>query len=196
MKQYYNYPALFLATLALPAFAPNVPTGWELKRMLLSERNDPACRALLDTIAFAEGTYHARAAGYKMRYPSGTMFTSFDAHPALVICARSRQRQLCSTAAGRYMFLESTWNTVADKLDLSDFSPLNQDIGALFLMYEKDALQEIKKGNIREAIDRIKTIWASLPGAPYNQPVRKYETLRNFFVERRSHYKKYLKGRE
>lgn len=196
MKKYLLY-TLILFVIAPPCYAPDASAAaWELKKKLLKERNVPENRAFLDMIAFAEGTYYARAQGYKMRYPTGTTFASFDAHPALVICARSRNKQLCSTAAGRYMFLESTWNKAAPRLELADFSPLNQDLAALLLIYERHALDDIKKGDLKNAISKVKTIWSSLPGAPYRQPIIRYDALRNMFDKRTHHYRKYLKGKE
>ena len=171
-------------------------SGAKLKQKLLQERNDPAIRAFLDTIAVAEGTYSARAKGYSMMYPRGKTFKGFDAHPAVVSCAMSYNRQLCSTAAGRYMFLENIWKTIAKRLDLHDFSPLNQDLAAIYLLHEKKALDAIKRGDVREALDRTKNIWASLPGSPHKQPVKKYDKLKQVFALRYAHYKKYLKRKE
>lgn len=164
----------------------------ELKKLLYEWRNHPAIRAFLDTIAVAEGTFSARAKGYSMMYPRGKTFKGFEAHPAVVSCAMSYNKKLCSTAAGRYMFLKGIWETIAKRLDLHDFSPLNQDIAAIYLLYEKKAIEPIKKGDIREALERTKKVWASLPGSPHKQPVKKYEILKQVFALRYAHYKKYL----
>lgn len=180
----------FVICIALSIVA--APKGWEIKKTLLRDRNHPAVRAFLDTIAYAEGTYHERLRGYYMRYPTGTMFESCEAHPAVAASAYCGEKEIRSTAAGRYMFLAKTWNTVAERLDLSDFCPLNQDIAALYLIRERKALDDVKNGDIRSAIDKVKTIWSSLPGSPHQQPIQKYETLRTIFLTRYKHYKQYL----
>jgi muramidase (phage lysozyme) len=79
-------------------------------------------------------------------------------------------------------------------LDLHDFSPLNQDLAAIYLLHEKKALDAIKRGDVREALEKTKNIWASLPGSPHKQPVKKYEKLQQAFALRYAHYKKYLKN--
>lgn len=167
--------------------------GVKLKQQLLQDRNDPEIRAFLDTIAVAEGTYMARAKGYSMMYPKGKVFEGFDQHPAVVSCAMSYNKQICSSAAGRYMFLEKIWNTIAQRLELYDFSPLNQDIAAIYLLREKKAIDDIKQGDLRAALEKTKNVWASLPGSPHKQPVKKYEDLKQVFAIRSAHYKKYLK---
>ena len=168
----------------------------KLKQQLLRDRNNPGCRAFLDTIAVAEGTYFARAQGYKMRYPRGVMCLDLNAHPALVVCARCCDKTICSTAAGRYMFLENVWNRIAAKLELPDFSPLSQDLAALYLLHERRAIEDIKKGDVKQAIYKVRCIWSSLPGSPHKQPVKKYELLRKTFEDRKKHYSKYVGGKE
>lgn len=195
MNKIVSLGGIFSLIFSFPLNVASTSKTWELKKTLLKERNNPAVRAFLDTIAYAEGTYHERARGYYMRYPQGTTFDSCETHPAITGVATCCGREIRSTAAGRYMFLEKTWNTVAQRLDLSDFSPLNQDVAALYLMHERGALDDIKQGNIRTALDKVKSIWASLPGSPHQQPIKKYETLRNVYFTRYNHYKKYLHER-
>jgi len=165
------------------------------KQLLLQERNNPYVRAFLELIARSEcgSLYFSDHKGYRSRYPS-TVFTSFDAHPKEVLCAMSGDKKLCSSAAGRYMFLESVWNNIAERLYLSDFSPLNQDIAALYLIKERKALEDVKKGDIKAAIPKLNKIWSSFPGAPYKQPVKKMKDMEQFYALRVEHFKKYLKG--
>jgi hypothetical protein len=56
-----------------------------------------------------------------------------------------------------------------NQLDLPNFSPLSQDLIAIQQIRERGALQDIEKGYINIAIDKVKNIWASLPGAGYGQ---------------------------
>lgn len=172
--------------------------AFELKKQLYNWRNNPYIRAFLAVIAYAElGRENAlRAVSYNMMYPSGKVFSGFEQHPGVVSCAESYGKQLCSTAAGRYMFLKNVWQTIAKRLDLHDFSPLNQDLAAIYLIYEKKAIDDIKRGDLKAALAKVNTIWSSLPGSPHNQPVKKYKKLEEFFKTRAAHYKKYLKEKE
>lgn len=191
-KKISSYSLLFIFSTTLMGSLVAPPKGWTIKKDLLRDRNHPAVRAFLDTIAYAEGTYHNRSRGYHMRFPSGTMFEDLDTHPGIAACALCGNKEISSTAAGRYMFLETIWKTVASRLDLGDFSPLNQDIAALYLVRERRALDDVKNGDLKSALEKVNVIWASLPGSPHQQPIKKYETLRKVFLTRYNHYKKYL----
>src|SRR5512139_1244538 len=46
-------------------------------------------------------------------------------------------------AAGAFQFLPSTWKRVADALGLPDFSPPNQDAGAVYLIDGRGALPAV-----------------------------------------------------
>ncbi len=66
-------------------------------------------------------------------------------------------------AAGAYQFLPSTWKRVADALDLPDFSPDSQDLGAVYLIAGRGALQDVIAGNLVAAISKLRDEWVSLP---------------------------------
>jgi muramidase (phage lysozyme) len=79
---------------------------------------------------------------------------------------------LTSTAAGAYQFLAGTWDELATKFGFGDFSPINQDLGAVALIARRGALEDVIAGRVRDAIDKCGKEWASLPGSPYGQPTR------------------------
>lgn len=183
-SRFINFLILIMFCSGTVVFGANVSVKtWELKKQLLQERNNPYIRAFLDTISLAEGTYYVGVKGYKMFY-GNNFFDSFEEHPDTVHCCRINNKEVCSSAAGRYMFLKRTWDTIAEKLDLHDFSLLNQDVAAIYLMYEKNALQDIKQNRFKESIAKVKDIWASLPGSLLNQPTKQYRPLRQFYEER------------
>jgi len=149
---------------------------------LVKQRRDPRVRAFLDMIAYAEGTLGI--AGYRMHYAGGH-FYDFSDHPRQVICATYgvSQKQLCSSAAGRYQFLQKTWDYLAPKIKADNFGPLHQDRAAIAMIQERNALDLIKKGDIEAAIERLNTIWASFPGAPYGQRTYSLSQLKQVYAE-------------
>jgi muramidase (phage lysozyme) len=131
--------------------------------------------AFLDLIAHAEGVERfSRDDGYDV-IVGGTRFTDYRQHPQQRIWLP--RYRVYSTAAGRYQFLWRTWNTLRQRLHLPDFGPLSQDRAAIELIREKNALIEIQQGRVVNAIDKVRTLWASLPGAGYGQREVALETL-------------------
>jgi muramidase (phage lysozyme) len=106
---------------------------------------------------------------------TGKRFSSFADHPRQLQCAG----ELCSDAAGAYQFLSTTW----DSLNLPDFSPENQDKGAVELIKRRGAYQNILDGNIRNALDKCSYEWASLPPGRYGQPSIGYAECEDLFTE-------------
>jgi muramidase (phage lysozyme) len=122
-------------------------------------------RALLDTIAFTEGTRNHGQNGYNVTF-AYHYFSSCARHPNLRICSGG----YCSTAAGRYQFLTATWNG----LGLGNFGPANQDRGGMKLVSRRGA--NVPTGRAMTAtefantMNRISYEWASLPPGRYGQP--------------------------
>lgn len=126
-------------------------------------------RAMLDTIAWAEGTNGPD--GYRTLF-GGDLFEGYADHPRLLITRASNGREITSSAAGRYQILRRTWNALQRRLNLPDFSPASQDLAALELIRERGALGDVQAGRFADAVGKIKPVWASLPGAGYGQPER------------------------
>lgn len=125
--------------------------------------SDPNVRAFLMLIRTGEGT--ADAAGYSRLFGGGR-FTSYADHPRIPVPFGSTY----STAAGAYQILARTWDEMAAKYSLEDFSPGNQDIAAAGLIKRRGALGDVIAGRFRTAIEKCANEWASLPGSPYGQP--------------------------
>jgi muramidase (phage lysozyme) len=155
---------------------------------------DPAIRAFLDTIAYAEGTLGKN--GYRMVF-GHCLFEGYKWHPNTVICANSNGKQLCSSAAGKYQFSQKMWAKLAKLIHAKDFSPINQERAAVYLLIDSGAMKHIKKGRFHLALRKVRRIWASIPGGPYNQPAKKERALRQVFKERLAYHKRrgYRKGR-
>lgn len=104
---------------------------------------------------------------YRMMF-GGAKFDSFDAHPNIA----HTSGHLTSTAAGAYQFLFKTWTWIVEAIHLPDFSPLMQDVGAVYLIRGRGALGDVLAGRVGTAISKCCREWASLPGSPYGQPTR------------------------
>lgn len=136
--------------------------------------------AFLDLIAFSEGTKGRGDDGYNKLVNPGGFFESYAAHPNQLIAVRPG---LKSTAAGRYQFLSTYWPHYRDQLGLLDFGPASQDTWAVALIREQRALDDVEAGRIEAAIAKCANIWASLPGAGYNQPEHPLTVLLAKFTE-------------
>ena len=88
-----------------------------------------------------------------------------------------------STAAGAYQFLAKTWRGLMVQYGFEDFSPGNQDLGAVALVAGRGALEDVKAGRLEAAIAKCGKEWASLPGSPYGQPTRTLERARAVFAD-------------
>jgi muramidase (phage lysozyme) len=165
--------------------------------------NEPRVQAMLDTIAYAEGTAQDPDRGYG-RVVKGTVTrarynpklvgqrnvttTDFSRHPRILVRVNAKTQ---STAAGRYQFLYDTWRG----LRLPDFSPESQDLGAIMLLQGRGALKPLLAGNFEKAVRLSKGEWASLPGSPYGQPTRKMEDLKRVYNEALSFYQQRQEGK-
>ena len=137
-------------------------------------------KAFLDMLAFSEGTKGRGDDGYNKLVNPGELFDSYATHPNQLIEVRPG---LKSTAAGRYQFLSTYWPHYRDQLSLPDFGPASQDKWAVQLIRERRALADVEAGRIEVAIVKCANIWASLPGAGYNQPEHPLEVLLAKFTE-------------
>lgn len=96
------------------------------------------------------------------------LFDNYQDHPRKLV--KLTRLGISSTAAGRYQLLARYYDAYRKQLGLRDFSPINQDRIALQQIRERGALPLIQAGQIQIALERVKNIWASLPGAGYGQP--------------------------
>lgn len=126
----------------------------------------PSMKAILDMIAYAEG------ADYNVMFGGGT-FSSFADHPRQIVSGGGYS----SDAAGRYQFLSTTW----DQLGLPDFSPANQDLGAIKLIEGRGVLAQAEAGDLPGFLEGASYEWASLPPSRYGQPQKTLEELQSVY---------------
>jgi muramidase (phage lysozyme) len=134
--------------------------------------------AFLDLIAWAEGTAGKGDDGYNLIVHPGGFFTDYSAHPRKLVQVNP---SLKSTAAGRYQLLSRYYDHYKKQLGLPDFSPLSQDKIAIQQIKEQRALDDILCGRIDEAIEKTCNIWASFPGAGYQQHEHSLSAMREQF---------------
>jgi muramidase (phage lysozyme) len=117
-------------------------------------------KALLDTIAFTEGTRGRGDDGYNVivGYQYAQDCTK---HPHRYVKSAN------STAAGRYQFLSRTW----DGLNLPSFEPENQERGAMKLIARRGVVVPTSRAmtatEFANALSRLSYEWASLPPHRY-----------------------------
>ena len=138
----------------------------------------PQQAAFLDMIAFSEigpALLAVSDNGYNVLVGSTAkkplLFSSYITHPHIL------NREMNSTAAGRYQLLYRYWVAYSRMLDLPDFSPESQDKIALEQIKEQGAMGDIAAGRIANAIDKCSNIWASFPNAGYGQHEHKASVL-------------------
>lgn len=137
----------------------------------------PNVVAFLRAIRLGEGTSDDQ--GYS-RLVGGGQFVGFDKHPGRKVWIE--RYQIWSSAAGAYQIITPTWNGLVREWGFTDFEPATQDEAAVALLLEKNAIKHIMLGDVKEAVERAKRIWASLPGSPYGQ---RTETMDRFIEEYR-----------
>lgn len=155
----------------------------------------PQQRALLDTIAMAEGTFAGGdPRGYRIMFGGGEMPKGSMRHPDTVV----RGGRVSSAAAGRYQFMPATWGEARQALNLKeeDFGrPEIQDQAAWFLAQRRG----VKADQLGDKLDpgivhKLAPEWASFPmpsGASRypNQSVKKLGDLQGFYAQRLGHWK-------
>jgi muramidase (phage lysozyme) len=91
------------------------------------------------------------------------LFTDYSTHPNIL------NVKCNSTAAGRYQVLHRYAEYYTKMLNLPDFGPESQDKIAMQYLKECRALDDINAGHFDSAVGLCSHIWASLPGAGYQQ---------------------------
>lgn len=135
---------------------------------LIAALDHPNVKAFLWMLRHGEGTQDEN--GFRRMF-GGELFDSFADHPRRAITKNLGGKPITSTAAGAPQFLARTWDEVATKYGLADFSPKNQELGAVALIKRRKALDDVIAGRFEAAVMKCNKEWASLPGSPYGQPV-------------------------
>lgn len=141
--------------------------------------------AFLDMLAISEGTSDIGDNGYNvlvgstLHYPH--LFSSYADHPRIKVWIQSINTY--SSAAGRYQIIENTFDFYKEKLGLKDFSPASQDAIATEIIKEHSSITDIESGHIENAIYKLSSQWASLPGNNYGQHENKLSDLEDAYLD-------------
>lgn len=146
------------------------------RQQLEQALQNPNMRKMLDLIANTEGVKH----GYNTLF-GNERINNLSQHPNIKKEFRQTDGKTnVTTAAGRYQFLNGTWNSLARRYKLNDFSPRNQDLGAVALIAGRGALNDVLRGNYQAAVRKLGEEWASLPSSPYAQGKRSWNDVNRF----------------
>lgn len=132
--------------------------------------------------AFSEVIRQCEGAAYNVLF-GGARITDFSKHPNKCVPFRNPKtgKNDCSTAAGKYQYLYSTWRQLAAEVGVHDFTEESQDVVFLHHLKKLGILPLVQKGDFFAALSKAAPIWASLPESPYKQPVRTREFCLNLY---------------
>lgn len=135
--------------------------------------------AFLDMLAASEGTIrYGKDDGYNVLFGGDTFSNGYVDHPRIKVTKTMNGKPITSSAAGRYQFLERTWDSIVKKYGFRGrFIPEAQDLGAIKLIQGRGAYADVQAGRFADAVKKCRGEWASLPGAGYGQPEHRLETL-------------------
>mgnify|MGYP001611367210 CR=1 FL=1 len=124
--------------------------------------NTPEIRALLDTVAWAEG------GGYNIRFGGGT-FSDLSTHPYF----NEKENKVTPEpiAAGRYQFMYYTYDNLKNKKKVAffnGFSAPEQDQAGAYLISgtgvsAAEVTSALNSGNFVPLWDKLAKIWAAIP---------------------------------
>jgi muramidase (phage lysozyme) len=146
------------------------------------QQNAPAnkaadnARKFRDLISKSEGTAQY-ADPYRVGF-GGVEISDLSKHPN--VGAKFKQtdgKTNVSTAAGRFQFINKTYQEMAKKTGKYDFSPESQDANFDQLMKQKGVDKLIANGDFKGAVDKLGGTFASLPSSKYPQPKHSWDKL-------------------
>ena len=127
-------------------------------------------KALLDTIAFTEGTLGVSNNGYDVVVGSKRLISGWTKDTTIVHGGSNwYDKSTNSTAAGRYQFLYSTWlgGSNSNPGPNLPMTKENQDKRGLDLinnaLKNTDKTKLIIKSNFNDALNKLAKTWASIP---------------------------------
>ena len=134
-------------------------------------------RAFLKAIRLGEGT--TDDVGY-YRIVGGQVFNDDSVHPHIKVYIK--KYDVYSTAAGAYQITFTTWSGLCKQYGFPDFSAECQDEAAVALIAEKRALEDVKCGRLKDAVDKCGATWASLPSSTAGQRTEPFSAVQETYL--------------
>lgn len=148
---------------------------------------DPRFRAILGVIRDAEGASRY-ADPYRVAEGGKSTLSQLDTPEFRMWGFTDKTgKSDNSSATGAYQFLRGTWRDLQNRYGFRDFQPRTQDLAALALIKDAGAFPYIQRGDYMGALNKVRNIWASLPGAGYNQPERGMKFLQDSLSKHLGH---------
>ncbi len=161
---------------------------------------DDRLRAFLYALRVAEtGLDAARSGESYFTFYGGSRFSNLTDHPVITrekqpvrlpdrFCSAAGLAARCySTAAGAYQIIKPTWERIRKAgywgAYLPDFSKASQDEAARRLLMEKGALELVRAGQVNQALPKIASVWASLPGATAEQGGKSVDEIQAAYLD-------------
>lgn len=150
-------------------------------------------RAFGIMVALAEGT--EGRGGYACVYGYRHTITDFTDHPAITrewtgeflsdsMCKNAGFGPGCkSTAAGKYQITRPTWRDFGGKAKYGSFDPDAQDACFADILKHSGALEDAKAGRVMQAVYKVRSRWASLPGNLAKQGKRTEAQLLTWYAQ-------------
>lgn len=168
------------------SFIDQLPDIEDFSNMIQQNMSDAQVEqnraAFLACLRYAEGTKSEE--GYRAlfgwRPGNGKTFDSFDGHPRQFFNYTNLAGNTVRTsAAGAYQITATTCDALNRSYpgQFSGFWPETQDAMALMLIKERGALADVDAGRFATAINKVRKVWASLPGSNVDQPTRSYSNV-------------------
>ncbi len=150
------------------------PTFRKKQPPLVMKGGDPYIRALMRTISASEANSNRP---YSVLY-GGQHVNNLSRHPEVcVTIVTGPNKGNCSTAAGRYQMINTTWNTIAPRYHPNpgrfmfwvsySFEPEYQDVVVYRWLSDSqfwgtDISQQLSQGKLKEVLQQLSPTWTSL----------------------------------
>lgn len=132
----------------------------------------------VDLIRMSDHGYNVNVGSTKQ---SPILFEDYSVHPKKRIFIP--KIGMYSDAAGKFQIMGWIYDAYKERLKLKGFYPEDQIKVALQLIRECRALTDIETGNIKTAIEKCRSRWASLPMAGYGQNEHSMDYLLKIFAQ-------------
>jgi lysozyme len=144
--------------------------------------------AMMAVIRKSEGTAAPQGYFALFGWPriAGRTFTETDDHPRQFFTYTNNAGSTIRTsAAGAYQITATTYDALMKKYPgrFTGFDWHAQDAMAEALIEERGAMPDIAAGRFERAIEKLRPIWASLPGAGANQPERSLAFVKQAYLD-------------